>query len=167
MNKHLIKIFIVIACIAVFMPQSFAKKKNVIRTVGGAVADQLGVVIDASYDKRLDTFLPGYKVINVALANQALNVLRLNPNRDKWSIKLVGESKPFKAIYDLRSQDSKAWAALPERAKGLIGYPLVLPIGARQVIDIFVPETVDVEKFNELDIYFDSIDTQVEIFVGQ
>lgn len=163
------KIFIVltlVASVTLIVPNAWSKK-NVFRAPGGVGIGQTGLMIDASYDPRLDTFLPGYKVINVALINESFNILYLDPEKDQWSIKLQGEKKPYKAIHDLRSVDPKAWSAIPDRAKGFVTYPLALPIGGREVIDLFVPESVDVANFTELDLYFKSMDATFEILVRQ
>lgn len=142
-------------------------KKNVVRVPGGTYIPQAGIVIDAGYDRRFDGFIPGYKVINVALVNQSFNIISLDPEKDRWSIRLEGKKRPYSAVHDLRGQDPMAWSQIPERAKGLVDYPLVLPIGAREVVDIFVPDSVDAERFNELDVYINSMDTKFEILVRQ
>lgn len=142
-------------------------KKQTIRVPGGANIDRLGLAIEASYDNRLDTFVPGYKVINVALVNTALNIISLSPEDDEWSIKLANSARSFKALHDLRSQDPKAWSSIPKKAQELIGYPLVLPVGAQEVIDLFVKDTIDVEKFNEVDVFLKSINAKIEVLVRQ
>lgn len=144
-----------------------ARKKNVIRAPGGINIPQPGLLIDASYDPRLDSFLSGYKIINAVLSNQSFDIVALDPESDKWSIKLVGEKREIRVISDLRSEDPKAWGMLPEKVKTMIAYPLALPIGGSEVIDLFVPASVDVEKFNELIIYIRSLDTKFEILVRQ
>ena len=146
---------------------SHAGRKKVLRVPGGANIAPLGLVMDASYDPRLDNFAPGYKVINVVMFNQSLSIIYLDPERDRWSIKLKGKRRSQKAIHDLRQQDPKAWAAIPERARSLVGYPLAVPVGARQVIDLFVPASLDVERFNELHAYLKSLNTKLEVLVSQ
>lgn len=142
-------------------------KKKVIRVSGGANIMLLGLSMDAGYDPRLDNFAPGYKVINVAMINHSLSIIYLDPEHDRWAIKLKGRRRRQEVIHDLRQQDPKAWAAIPEKARNLVGYPLVLPVGARQVIDLFVPELIDVECFTELDVYLKSLNTKFEILVSQ
>ncbi|MFH1831076.1 MAG: hypothetical protein ABH871_09950 [Pseudomonadota bacterium] len=161
-------IFSLAMIIAIALAASHAyAKKEVLRVPGGANIPSLGISIDASYDPRLDNFVPGYKVINVALINQGFSIIYLDPEKDKWQIKLAGKSKLINAIHDLRRTDPEAWNKIPKRARALVGYPLVLPIGAREVIDIFVPDSVDVEKFNELDIYLRLRNTRLQILVRQ
>lgn len=161
-------IFSMSLVVIVILMASYAHaKKQTYRVPGGANIAPLGLSIDASYDPRLDDLVPGYKVINVAVMNQGFNIFYLDPEKDKWKIKLAGKSKSITAVHDLRRKDPVAWSKIPERARGLVGYPLVLPIGAKQVIDLFVPDTVDVAKFNELDIYLNSRNTRLQILVRQ
>lgn len=144
-----------------------AKKRGTIRVPGGTNISGVGLVIDASYDPRLDTLCPGYKVVNVVLINQSFNIFGMNPDKDRWSLQLTGSSKPIKAIHDLRSQDPQAWSMLPEAARARIAYPLVLPIGAHEVIDLFVPAAEDLTQFTELNIDLKSLPTKLEILVRQ
>lgn len=163
------KILIVFSALSIVLVGStaIAKKIQKIRAEGGVPVPQLGVVIDASYDPRLDTLVPGYKVINVALFNQSLNIVYLNPEKDLWKIKLDGNKRSYPAMHDLRQQAPQTWAALPERVKTAIAYPLVLAVGAQQIIDIFVPEDLDLTKFTELSVFFKNANTQVDVIARQ
>jgi hypothetical protein len=161
------RIMAIIAVVAMLLASESAAKKQVIRAPGGTSISPIGLIIDASHDPRLDGLVPGYKIIDVAVANQSFEILYFDPEHDKWQIKLVGATKPITAVHDLRRADPKAWAAVPERARNLLSYPLVLPVGAQEVIDIFVPESVDVQKFNELDVYLRSVQMRLEILVRQ
>lgn len=147
--------------------QDLFAAKDVLRVTGGAVIEPLQIAIDAGYDHRLDNLVPGYRVINVVLINQSLNLIPLNPDKDRWQIKLDSGSRTYDAIHDLRSKDAQAWAAIPEKAKPLVAYPLVLPIGAREVIDLFVPTSIDVTKFNELDVKLQSLKIEIQVLVRQ
>jgi hypothetical protein len=167
MNKKVVLALMCVVLLAACVHSSAAGKKKVLRVPGGANIPPLGLSVDASYDPRLDHLAAGYKVINVAMVNQSLNIVYLNPEHDKWSIKLKGKRRSQKALHDLRQQDPKAWATIPEKARGLVGYPLALPVGARQVIDLFVPESIDVERFNELHVYLKSLNTRLEVMVSQ
>ena len=161
-------IFLMVTALAIVSVSAGAHAKSqVLRAQGGTNIVQIGLSIDASYDQRFDGFVPGYKVINVALVNQSFNIVYLNPEKDRWTVKLAGKTKPVTAVHDLRRSAPKAWAELPEKAKDLLSYPLIIPVGARQVIDIFLPDTVDVTAFNEVDIYIKSVDTTLEILARQ
>ncbi len=145
-----------VVLMVVFAFPAQAKKKKDVRVYGGMVINPYGIAVDASYDRRLDNLVPGYKVVDVVIINDSLQVVYLNPEKDKWWVKLAENKRPIKAIHDLRRADSKSWSHIPERARGLLSYPLVIPIGARQVIDLFVPDTVDLDRLQELIIQLKS-----------
>lgn len=141
------------------------RKKGVLRVPGGTNIEGVGLVIDASYDPRLDGLVPGYKMLSVAIINQSFNIISLDPENDVWQVKLAGESKAHNAIYNLRSDDPKQWQALPEKLRDLLAYPLMIPIGGRDVIDLFLPERLDLERFVEVDIAIKSLGGKLEVVV--
>lgn len=140
------------------------RSKNVIHAQGGAMIEGFGFVLDASFDPRLSDLVPGYHVINVILVNNSFNMLFLSPERDRWFIKAGG--KRWKAVNDLRKVDASAWSQVPERARSLMTYPLVIPIGGRMVVDLFVPNTAPVKDMSELLVTFDSIGTTFSVAVN-
>lgn len=146
---------------------ALAKKKQVVKVVGGTPITRYGLIIDASYDPKLDTFVPGYKILNVAIFNDSLNIIVMSPQKDEWWIKIKNQDKKYKVIGDLRSEDSAVWNKMPEHARSLVSYPLLLPIGARQIIDLFVPDNVRIEEFSELIVYIDSLGTTFEVLARQ
>ena len=115
-----LRITVAVLVLSLLAATAEAKKAQVIRAAGGTNVPSIGLVIDASYDPRLDTLIPGYKVIDVALVNQSFGILYLDPENDRWRIKLAGDGKTITAVHDLRRVDPKAWAALPDRAKPLL-----------------------------------------------
>lgn len=145
--------------------QSFAKGK-IVKATGGIAIPVVGIAIDASYDPRLDTLIPGYKIINVILVNSSFNITYLDPEKDKWWISLAGEKSPIKAISNLRREDPKAWSNLAPKVRELIAYPLVLPIGGREVLDIFVPASADVSKLNVVSVFFKSLNATIDVSVS-
>ena len=159
-------LILIVFCILLSATNGYAKKKKV-DVRGGAMVPRMGIMIDASYDSRLDNLVPGYKVVNVAIVNQSLNVVPLNPTKDKWWVKIAGLSGLKKVVFNLREQKPKLWAELPQRARGLVAYPLMLPVGARQVIDIFVPEKYDLANLTEINIFFKSFGTQINVQISQ
>lgn len=159
--------FILVMIIMTIASTADAKKKNVIMAQGGVPVPNLGMTIDASYDPRLDNFAPGYKMVNVAIVNESLNIIYMDPQSDKWIVVLADDSKEHTAVHDLRQKDPKAWAQTPERVRDFIGYPLALPIGARQVIDLFLPKSLDLTKFIKLKYYIASLNTLIDIEVRQ
>jgi len=165
--KRIIISIAIASLIAVAATPALAKKKNVIRAAGGTNIGGLSLVIDASYDARFDDFVPGYKVINVAVINQSFNIIYLDPDNDRWSIKIAGKRRPVPVIHDLRKSAPKTWAGLSEKTRNIMGYPLFIPVGARQVIDVFVPNSVDAASFTELGIFLKSLNTRIEILSRQ
>lgn len=146
---------------------SDAAKKKVIKAVGGTPINEFAMVIDASYDPKLDNFVPGYKMLNVAIMNNSFRIIEMNPQKDQWWIKTKNSDKKFRVIGDLRNDAPSVWSKLPDRARSLISYPLLLPIGARQVIDLFVPDGVPIEDFSEVIIYIDSINATIDVLARQ
>ncbi|MFH1874412.1 MAG: hypothetical protein ABH859_04410 [Pseudomonadota bacterium] len=144
------------------------KANKPIEVYGGMSIPGLGVSIEASYDPRLDNLAPGYKVLNVAMLNDSFRIIPLSPERDKWWIKTSkNEKKKYEVICDLRLYDSKAWHAIPANARKHIGYPLALPIGGRQVVDLFVKEDVPVEDFSEIIIYLSGLEATIKLLPRQ
>ncbi len=146
---------------------ALARKKQIVKSMGGTVIPRFGIIIDAGYDPGLDNFVPGYKMLNVAIMNNSFNIIEMSPQRDQWWIKTKNGDKKYRVIGDLRTEDAAAWNNLPDKARTLITYPLLLPIGARQVIDLFVPDKVPVEDFEQVIIYINSLDTTFEVLARQ
>ena len=140
-----------------------AKKKQVLRVPGGTSVPKLGMAIDASYDPRFDNFVPGYKILQVAIVNNSFNMIPMDPKKDKWSVVTLEGKKVYPAIVDLRLDNPRAWNALPEKTRNIIAYPLILPIGARQVFDLFVPAGAPLETFRQVNIDINSMDVALEI----
>lgn len=162
------RIMLGLVCIALlFSFNAAARSKKNIEVMGGTPIPGFGLSIDASYDHRLDNFVPGYKVINVAIVNDSFNIIGLDPKRDKWWIQLKNSKKKYPVVADLRGDDPEAWHQVPQRAHGLIAYPLVLPIGARQVIDLFVPSDVDASSFSKLIVKIHSLGVTFKILARQ
>lgn len=140
------------------------RSRDVIHAQGGAMIEGFGFILDASVDPRLSDLVPGYHVINVVLVNNSFNILFLSPEKDRWFIKAGG--KRWRAVNDLRKTDASAWSQVPDRARGLMTYPLVVPIGGRMVVDLFVPNTVPVKDLSELLVTFESIGTTFSVAVN-
>jgi len=147
--------------------EAFAKKTHTLRVAGGTDIEGAGLAIDASYDPRFDGLCPGYKVVNVALMNESLNIIQLDPDKDVWEVRLSGDKKAYRALNNLRTEDPGSWKALPQKVQDLIAYPLVIPIGGHMVIDLFVPGSLDLDRFNELDVTLLHLGGKLEIIVRQ
>lgn len=165
MKRNIIFAFICLSLIV--CGSADGRKKRVIKAMGGATIGGYGLAIDASYDPKLDTFVPGYKMLNVAIINTSFDIIEMNPQKDQWWIKTKRGDKKYRLVGDLRSENAAVWNKLPDRARSLISYPLLLPIGARQVVDLFVPGDVPVEDFQELVVYINSLGTIFEIQARQ
>ena len=166
MKKKIMISVLVCLCVAVAAP-ALAKKKRVVKVMGGTPIPGFNLIIDASYDPEFDTFAPGYRLINVAIMNNSFNIIEMSPDKDLWWIKTKKENKKYKVIADLRGEDAVTWNTLSEKARNLISYPLLLPIGARQVIDLFVPEDIPAAEFREIIIYINSMGTTFEVLARQ
>jgi hypothetical protein len=160
--KRSIGIIIVVVALMLSIP-AYAKRKEILRVPGGAAIPKYGLAIDASYDSRFDNFVSGYKVIQVALVNNSFNIIPLNPQKDKWTVHTTEGKKKYTGIANLSQKDPRAWNALPERIRSLMAYPLALPIGARQVVDLFVPAEAPLETFRQVDIDLKSMNVKLEV----
>ena len=147
------KLTLLVVFLLAVSPGAFAKRgsksKSVIRAAGGTSIEGFGFSIDASHDVGLDRLVPGYRIVNVAVVNSSFSILILNPEEDRWYVRTDGKKK-IPAQVDLRHIDPKAWAEVPERARQLMAYPLVIPIGAQLAIDLFVPNDVKLEYLTEV-----------------
>ncbi len=111
-----------------------------------------GIVIDASYDPKLDDIVPGYKVLTVALTNRSVDIVKLDPVRDQWGIEDARGQKQ-KAIASLQIYDPEVWTQLPGRVKDLVDYPAGVQMGFTQTFNLFFPERVDLERFRAINFY--------------
>lgn len=144
-------------------PASARRKSKVMTVDAGVPLERYGFAVDASYDPRLDNLVPGYRVINVAVVNNSFNIIRLDSTKDEWYVKMRGERKKIEALINLRDSDLEAWDKVPEAAKPLLSYPLAIPIGARLVIDIFVPEKTDLSSLSILGMKIAYLGHPVEV----
>ena len=111
-----------------------------------------GILIDATYDSRLDNLIPGYKIVTVALTNQSYDILKLNPLKDRWEV-IDSAGKPRKAINSVRVHDPQTFSQLPDRVQMLIDYPVGVNIGYSETIDLFFPTHVDLRNFRTVSFY--------------
>lgn len=156
-----IALFIILSCSS----GVWAKKRETVRIMGGSNIPRYGLAIDASYDKRFDNFIEGYKIVQVAIVNNSFNMIAMDPQRDRWTVYTSEGKKRYRAIPDLQRKDPRAWNELPKKVRTIIAYPLVLPIGARQVIDLFVPASAPLETLQKIGMDIKSMDAKFEIAV--
>lgn len=111
-----------------------------------------GITIDATYDKKLDEVVPGYKILTVAITNRSVDMIKLDPNNDQWMVEDAWGRKQ-KAIVSLRIRDPKIWDILPPKVKDLVEYPAGVQMGYSQTFDLFFPQNVDLEGFRSIAFY--------------
>jgi len=121
-----------------------------------------GIVLDAKYDNRLDNLIPGYKIVTVALTNNGIDIIKLNPLKDRWEI-IDAYGKPRRAINSLRISNPRIWSGLPEKVKGLIEYPVGVSIGYTETMDLFYPANLDLTSFRSVTFYNAATDKKFDV----
>ncbi len=117
-----------------------------------------GIILDARYDPRLDNLIPGYKMITVAVTNNSIDILRLNPLKDKWEITdAMGRKR--KAINSIRIKDPSLFGRLPQKVQQLIDYPVGISVGYSETIDLFFPNNHDLNAFRSIGYYNSELGT--------
>lgn len=116
---------------------------------GGSVVPTLGVGFDVTYDPSLDDVIPGYKLLNVVYINNSMDIVQMNSAGDKWWLE-DRRGKKIKAITDLRDKDPDAWSKLPKKLKVLMEYPLIVPIGSTESIDLLFKKDVNLGEFKSV-----------------
>lgn len=111
-----------------------------------------GITIDATYDKKLDEVVPGYKILTVAITNRSVDMIKLDPNGDQWTIEDAWGRKQ-KAVVSLRIKDPRVWDILPPKVKDLVDYPAGVQMGYSQTFDLFFPTSVELEGFRSIAFY--------------
>lgn len=115
----------------------------------GTSAPSLSMGFEVAYDPRLDNVVPGYKILTVAITNNSLEYLQMDPLADKWWVVDRSKSK-HKAILNLRDSNPDTWAKLPPRLRQLLEYPLIVRIAESATIDLLFPSSVRLNEFREV-----------------
>lgn len=113
---------------------------------------QHGIIIEAKYEPSLDNLVPGYKIVTVGLTNNGTDILKLNPLRDRWEI-VDGTGRKQKAFTTLRIKDPGMWSRLPNQMREMLEYPVAIAMGYSETLDIFFPNTVDLQGFRSISFY--------------
>lgn len=125
------------------------KISNKIEGQAGRLLHPYSISIDANYDPRLDSILPGYKLLPVVIRNVSMRTIIMDANEDKWII--VNENgKRYRAINTLRTQDRKMWRRLPKKMRTIIDYPEVLPLNYSVTFDLLFPKSARLDYFREI-----------------
>jgi hypothetical protein len=121
-----------------------------------------GIILDANYDPRLNNFIPGYKILTVAVTNNSTDVLRLNPLKDRWEV-VDAYGKRHKAINSLRIKDPRTFSKLPGRVQELVDYPVGIAVGYAETVDLFFPLQVELNSFRTISYYSEDRQQQYDI----
>lgn len=115
----------------------------------GTTTPALSMGFESTYDPKLDTVVPGYKILTVAITNSSLEYFQMDSMADQWWLLDRGKSKR-KAVLNLRDKDPDVWASLPQRLRQLLEYPLLVRIGESATIDLLFPNTDNLSEFREV-----------------
>jgi len=124
------------------------KKGTVILGQSGIMIPEYGLTVGVRYAPELEQLVPGYQVITIALTNNSLNQIRMDPLNDEWVVQT--KSKKVKAINNLSLDNPQAWLRLPEEKRDIMEYPFQVPIGYTQTFDIFVKDSHPISQFNAI-----------------
>ncbi|PIR20944.1 MAG: hypothetical protein COV45_03520 [Deltaproteobacteria bacterium CG11_big_fil_rev_8_21_14_0_20_47_16] len=114
----------------------------------GTSSPSLNMGFEVAYDSRLDNIIPGYKILTVAITNNSLEYLQMDPLADKWWVVDSNKGR-HRAILMMRDENPKVWAKLPQRLRQMIEYPLMVRIAESTTIDLMFPDSVNLETFRE------------------
>lgn len=146
------KIWIPFCLLLLFFAHACAKKA--ITVIDGQGHDAVPVVFDVDYDPILDNYVPGYKMLTVAVRNRGYEPYVLDPVNDKWTVVDVSGRKHM-AFASLRTKDAQVWAGLKPQVRAKLTYPIVVPRHVTQTFDIYIPSNVDLANFRS--IYYKSV----------
>lgn len=149
------KIFLILAMLVLVISESAcveSRKDSKTSSSQRLNIPNWGITIDATYDKKLDEVVPGYKILTVAITNRSVDMIKLDPNNDQWTIEDAWGRKQ-KAVVSLRIRDPKVWDILPPKVKDLVEYPAGVQMGYSQTFDLFFPHSVELEGFRAIAFY--------------
>jgi hypothetical protein len=96
MKRKMITVMVVCLFLVICGPAN-ARKKEVIKVIGGTPIPSAGIVIDASYDPRFDQFVPGYKMLNVIIINNSFKINEFNGFWSNFLVRIITFDKFFKS----------------------------------------------------------------------
>ena len=127
-------------------PQPLKKNAAPVVSEAGFKIPEWGITIDASYDSRLDDFIPGYKIVHVVLSNNRQDTIVLNPAKDHWVI-TDDIGKKHTAYNHIKFFDKKLWQRLRPELKQKLDYPTMIKPGNLTTLDLFFPKELDLFQF--------------------
>lgn len=143
-----------------------AKKPPPVITLAGTQIPALAIAFDISYDPKTDGVVPDYSIVNVSITNNSLQVVPLDPMADKWWI-VDRKGKRHAGIISLRRTDPDRWASLPVGLKKLLEYPLMVPIGSTQSIDLLTPAKVNLNELREVVFRSVGLDKEIRVYARE
>lgn len=129
--------------------QARRQKPEVIVVPAGTRVPALGLAFDVSYDPATDRVVPGYRILQVGINNNSINVVQLDARVDQWAV-VDRRGRTRVAILSLRQSDPDAWVRLPVRLRQLLQYPLLVSPGITQSVDLLFPNGVILDEFKEV-----------------
>lgn len=112
----------------------------------------VGLTIDALYDPRLDTLVPGYRILNIVLVNDSGQKLFFHPKKDRWKIQdALGKSRM--AITSLADERRSVWKKLKPELQKQLAYPLAVHSGEKVMFSIFFKGDTELREFRSLVFY--------------
>lgn len=153
-------------CLGSGKPNKKSIEQSEIVLPAGTRHPVLGVAFDLSYDPRTDGIIPGYRILNVGITNDSLNVLKLDPMVDRWQV-VDRRGTKRTAVVNLRRTDPDVWTALPARLKQLIEYPLMVNTGETRAVDLMFSEKYILSDFKEVIFEGPSLGKRLRIYARE
>lgn len=122
------------------------EKPKIFRVPAGVNIPSLGLAIGVDYDSSTDNIVPGYKILNVAIANNSINILQLNAENDEWQV-VDFKKHRHNAINSLKDKDPDTYIRLPQKLRKLIDYPTMVQVGETKQIDLLFKDNVNLDAF--------------------
>lgn len=138
------------------------EKPKLFKVPSGANISSLGLAIDVSYDPNTDNIVPGYKILNVAIANSSINILQLNAVNDEWLVVDIKKHK-HNAINSLKDTDPDTYLKLPPKLRRLIDYPSMVQVGETRQLDLLFKDNVELDAFKMVKYTSASTKKSIEI----
>lgn len=136
-----------------------------IQSEAGLKIPKWGIVIDAYYMPKLDSMIPGYRVLNILIQNNNPEDILLHPKHDKWVITdHLGEQ--HKALNHIKYFNAKLWDKMSPRAKNLLDYPHKIHPGEVVTIDVYFKDNVELRNFREIAWHSDFFDKEFNIMTA-
>ncbi|MBI4237366.1 MAG: hypothetical protein HY696_02960 [Deltaproteobacteria bacterium] len=146
--------------------QAPTAKEGTIVVAAGTQIPALGLAFDVSYDPSTDRIIPGYRFLQVAIRNNSLSIIPLDPRQDRWSV-VDRRGNRRRAVMNLRESDPDVWAKLPARLRQLIEYPLLVEIGTTQAIDLIFPDRLDLSEFRSAIFESAGLNRIIEVYARE